>query len=173
MKKLLMLVSALLLTASLCSAQATQSKPTTLALTVGNEAIISVTSNPNLATGATTFSNYTASTQLTYSIRTSQSTGSGTITVTFTSDFSPAGGPSIVAPVNGDTLTYACMAGAPATACSATTVAALNNGYQVASFTADAHATAATATINWVLTNDPSFKTGGYSANVTYTISAT
>ena len=93
-----------------------------------------------------------------------------------TTDFSPAGGPSVASPPTaGDTLTYTCTVSAPGSACSGSQTASTTVATPVATFGADAHSAAAgnSASVDWTLTNDPVYKAGTYSATVTFTISAT
>jgi hypothetical protein len=150
---------------------------TTLSVTVSAEAALSVTtSTTTLAAIGTIFNPYTGTTNLTYKIRTTQSTGTGSVTLKVTSDFSPAGGPSVATPPTaGDALSYTCTAAAPATACSGSQTSSTSASTSVATFGAGASSANAgnSASTVWSLTNDPTYKTGSYSATVTYTISAT
>lgn len=150
---------------------------TTITVTVGAEAALTVSSSTILTTVGTNFGNYTSGTPttVTYFVRTTQSTGSGTITLKVTSDFSPVNGPSVgTPPTAGDALKYTCGGSAPATPCSGSQTASTGASTPVATFGADAHTTTAgsTASTTWTLTNDPVYKTGTYNATVTYTISA-
>lgn len=155
---------------------------TTLNVTVGAEAGLTVAATSTLASVGTNFTSFTGSTALTYYIRTSQSTGSGSITAKVTADFTPAGGPSVATPPTaGDALTYTSSGTAPGnngtgavmafTNVTASTSAQTN----VATFGADNRSLFAgnSETVAWTLTNDPKYKTGAYSATVTFTISAT
>jgi hypothetical protein len=155
---------------------------TTLNVTVGAEAGLTVAATSNLTSVGTNFSSFTGSTALTYYIRTTQSTGAGSITAKVTSDFAPAGGPSVATPPTaGDALTYTSSGTAPGnngtgavmafTNVTASTSAQTN----VAIFGADNRSLFAgnSETLAWTLTNDPKYKTGSYSATVTFTISAT
>jgi hypothetical protein len=129
-----------------------------------------------LAALGTIFNPYTGTTNLTYKIRTTQSTGTGNVTLKVTSDFSPANGPSVTTPPSaGDALTYTCTATAPATGCSSATTASTASATSVATFGAGASSANAgnAASTVWSLTNDPVYHTGSYTATVTYTISAT
>lgn len=150
---------------------------TTLSVTVSAEAALQVTtSTTTLAATGTIFNPYAGTTNLTYKIRTSQSTGTGTLTLKVTSDFSPANGPSVATPPSaGDALTYTCTAAAPATACSGSQTASTTASTSVATFGAGASSANAgnSTSTAWSLTNDPVYHTGSYSATVTYTISAT
>jgi hypothetical protein len=134
-------------------------------LNIGNS------STPLTLSGA----NFTGSTNLTYFVRTTATGGGGSITLEVTSDFSPSGGPSVkTPPSSGDALTYTCTVGSPGTGCSGTQTSSTTATTNVASFATNVHTTAAgsTASVAWILTNDPTYKTGTYNATVTFTISA-
>jgi len=180
MNKIVALVAmALLLTVSFAHAQLGSSTgTTTVTVTVGAEAALNITnsSTPLTSTG-TNFSNFTGSTGLTYFVRTTQSGGSGSITLKVTTDFSPANGPSVTTPPSaGDKLAYTCTLTGAGTACSGSQTSSTTTSTSVATFGADAHTVTFpggdTATTAWTLTNDPKYKTGSYSATVTFTISA-
>lgn len=175
LKTLPLLVLVLLVAASVGHAQS-NTGTSTVSVTVGAEASLTVASPTPLTAAGTVFNNYTGSTVVTYFIRTSQSTGNGSITLKVTSDFSPANGPSVTTPPTaGDALKYTCTAAAPATPCSGSQTALTTGTTPVATFGADAHTTTtggSTVTTSWTLTNDPVYKTGTYNATVTYTISA-
>ena len=150
---------------------------TTVSVTVGAEASLSITTSATaLATSGSLFSNYTGSTDLAYKIRTTQSTGTGSIVLQITSDFNGTGGPKVASPPSpGDALTYNCSVASSGTACSAGQTASTTATTSVATFGADAHSIKAgdTGAVSWTLTNDPAYKTGSYSATATFTISAT
>jgi hypothetical protein len=174
MKKILALASVLLLAAPLSFAQGPV-ETTTLSLTVGAEASITLAATPAF-NSSTTFSTYTTATPYTYSIRTSKSGGTGSIAVSFTSDWSGSGGPSITSPpTTGDYLSFtSSVSGLPATATSGSTnVTALTTGYPVATFGANASAAGNTGnSVAWSLVNDPKYAQGSYSVTATFTISA-
>jgi hypothetical protein len=111
----LLILMIVLFGTSLAHAQlGTTTATTTLNVTVSAEAALTVGASTNLASTGSNFSNYTGSTSLTYFIRTSQSSGTGSIVVEVTSDFSPAGGPSVATPPTaGDALKYTCTASQP------------------------------------------------------------
>src|SRR5579872_2140584 len=112
MKKTLLLASVLLL-ASSAFAQATATGTTNLKLTVANEANLSITTlNTTLGSVGSTFNDYTGTTNYVYQIRTTQSGGTGSITLQITTDFSAGGGlPSVASPAStGDALTFTCNA---------------------------------------------------------------
>ena len=148
----------------------------TVNLTIAAEAAITVgTPTTTLSSVGTEFSNYTGTTNFTYKIRTTQAGGTGTITLRITTDFSPAGGPSVATPPTaGDTLKYTCSVAAPATQCTGSVTASTAAATSVATFGTDAHSALAgtSGSVGWTLTNDPKYKTGTFSATGTFTITA-
>ena len=155
-----------------------QAQTTTLAVVVGPEAALSVTTaTTSLATTSSTFgSSYAGTTTLGYTIRTTKSSGTGTITVQITSDFNGAGGPSVAnPPTAGDALTYTCSVSTPGTPCSGSQTAATKAATAVANFGAGASSSKSgnAASVAWSLTDDPIYARGTYSATATFTISAT
>ena len=155
---------------------------TTLNVTVGAEAGLTVAATSNLTSIGTNFTSFTGSTALTYYIRTSQSTGAGSITAKVTTDFAPVGGPSVATPPTaGDALAYTSSGSVPgnnstgAVMAFAGGTASTTAQTNVATFGADNRSVFAgnTESVAWTLTNDPKYKTGTYSATVTFTISAT
>lgn len=167
------LASLILGSAHLAFAQFNPTGTTTLSLTVEAGAAIRIdTATTTLTTPNNWFgAAYTGTTNFTYKIRTTVASGTGTITLQVTADFSPADGPTVA---GGDLLTYTCTAasGAPcASAQTASTAAATS----VVTFGDDAHSASAgdAGSTAWTLTNDTRYKTGSYNATVTYTISAT
>ena len=171
------LALALLLTALRAHAQSgSPTGTTTVSVTIGPQAALTITnSSTPLTTGGSNFSQFTGSTGLTYFVRTTATGGGGTITLKVTTDFSPVGGPSVGSPPTaGDTLTYTCTVASPGTACTGTQTAATSSQTNLATFGTDVHTSTggSTASVAWILTNDPIYKTGTYSATVTFTISA-
>lgn len=168
-----------LLLAAGASAQFAATGNTTLSVNVGAEGSLRIdTATTTLATTGAVFNDYTGATSFTYKIRTTTTTGSGTVTMQVTSDFSPAGGPSVASPPTaGDKLAYNCTIVTPGSGsnCASSVTASTTSAQTVASFGAGKNsASAGTSgnTINWTLTNDPAYHTGTYSATVTFTISA-
>ncbi len=150
---------------------------TTLSVTVSAEASLQVTTaTTTLATAGTIFNAYTGTTSLLYKIRTTKTTGTGTVTLKVTSDFGPTGGPSVATPPTaGDTLAYTCTVASPGTGCTGSITSSTTASTSVATFGAGASSASAgnSGSTAWTLTNDPTYQTGAYSATVTYTISAT
>jgi hypothetical protein len=167
-------VCVLLALAGIAQAQST----TTLSVSVGPEAALTVTTGTtNLTTSSTTFgSNFTGTTSLTYQIRTTKSTGTGTLSVKITTDFAGTGGPSVgTPPSSGDTLQYTCGTSAPATPCTGSVTASTASSTNVLGFGAGANSSKAgnSEAVSWALTDDPVYATGTYTATATFTISAT
>jgi len=176
-KKLLLTALGLLLMASLAHAQLGGTTGTTsMSVSVGAEAGLTVnTATTTFSSTGTNFSSYTGSTSLTYFIRTTPTSGSGSIVLKVTTDFAPTGGPSVgTPPTAGDALTYNCTVSSPGTACSGPLTASTSSTTGVGTFGADGHSTYAgnSASVAWTLTNDPVYKVGTYSATVTFTIAA-
>lgn len=180
MKKTLLLAVVLLLTAALAYAQA-GTGTTTVSVIVAAEAALTVTTGTTTLTTTGYFANYTGTTNLTYYIRTTQSTGSGNIQLQVTTDFPCAsGGPCVATPPStGDALKYTCTVANPgnngtATACTGSVAASTTAQTSVGSFGADNRSlnTGNSGSVVWGLTDDPKYKTGTYTATVTFTISA-
>ena len=149
---------------------------TTVSVTIGAEAALQVNTSTTTLTSAGIFANFTGTTSLTYKIRTTQTTGAGTITLQVTTDFAPANGPSVASPPSGgDTLSYTCTVAAPGTGCSGSVTSSTSASTSVASFGAGANSAVAgnSASVAWTLVNDPAYQTGSYNAVVTFTVSAT
>jgi len=144
--------------------------------------LFSFPNSVTLAKTGTTFTNFTGSLQIQYDARTTQSTGGGTITVKATADFTPTGGPSIhTPPSTGDALTYTCSGATLGTNCSGTQTVSTTASTNVVTLSASectggggscSSASPNTVTLNFTLTDDPVYKTGSYSATLTFTISA-
>jgi hypothetical protein len=182
-KSLVLIVAGLLLTASSGHAQlGSTTGTTTVNVTVGAEAALSITTGTtNLTSTGTNFSNYTGTTNLTYFVRTTATGGSGSITLRVTTDFNcAAGGPCVATPpTTGDALSYTCSVSNPgnngtATGCTGAQTASTTAQTSVSTFGADARSLIGgnSASVSWTLTNDPKYKTGSYAATVTFTISA-
>jgi hypothetical protein len=168
-------IGGLLLAATYVSANAQTSGTSTLTVTVPPLAAITINTASTALTASSSFSPYTGTTSFSYSVRTSQANGTGSIQLKITSDFSPSAGPSVGNPIStGDTLTYTCSA-AVGTACASTQAASTSVNTTVVNFGADAHsgASGSNGSVTWSLPNDPNYKSGTYTAVATFTISAT
>jgi hypothetical protein len=148
-----------------------------LSATVYPVGSITVPASAALTTSATKFQPFSGSVTLNYRSRTTP-VGGGNVTLSVTSDFAPQGGPSVAA-------------GALAYTCSGSTLGAACSGAQTASTTLQTPvltlpAAACTGgggpcssqnpnsvTLTFILSDDPGYATGAYSARVKFTISAT
>jgi hypothetical protein len=151
----------LVLVASTARAQNT----TQVQVAVGAESSITVTTGTTaLANGGTAFAAYVGTTSFTYMVRTSETGGSGTVTVLFSSDLTSSPNTISVA----TNLTYSCAnttspASGTSTPCNAGTAASKSAGTSVLSFSTGTHSpdgSTAGANVNWSLKDNPSYKTG-------------
>jgi hypothetical protein len=169
-------VLAVSLAAVSAQAQFNTTGTTSVSVVVGAEASIQVnTATTTLANVGTIFANYTGTTSLTFKMRSTKVGGTGAITLQVTSDFSPASGPSVATPPTaGDVLSYTCTV-ASGTACVGSTNSSTGSATGVATFGTDFHSASAgnAGSVAWILTDDPTYKTGTYAATVTFTVSAT
>lgn len=177
LKTLPLLALGLLLIPSLARAQfGSPTGTTNVSVTIGPQAGLNVTNSSSpLTASSSNFNQFTGSTGLSYFVRTTATGGGGSITLKVTSDFSPAGGPSVASPPSaGDGLMYTCTVQSPGTACTGTQTSSTTSQTNVATFATDVHSAAGgnTASVSWSLANDPKYKTGTYNATVTFTISA-
>lgn len=137
---------------------------------------LSVSSSVSLTHAGTIFNVFTGSDTVQYKARTT-SAGGGTITLKATTDFA-AGGPSAS---RGD-LSYTCGAAGLGTPCSspttvkttgATTVVTLPTSACTGGGGSCSSSNPNTVAVNFSLVDDPSDKTGAYTATIQFTISAT
>jgi hypothetical protein len=138
---------------------------------------LSVPASLNVTTAGTTFVAYSGALSVSYRARTTAATGSGSLTLKATADFSPAGGPSI----SSGQLTYTCSAATLGAACSGTqtastaaqtSVVTLGAGLCTGGGGSCSSVNPNTVQTTFTLSNNPAFKTGTYSATLTFTISA-
>jgi len=178
---LLLCVVALLFLPIFSQAQNTATQ--TLAASIDPLGAIFTVSTPlPLTKTSATFNAFTGAMTLSYRARSSQSTGQATITVKATADFAPTGGPSIANPPSaGDTFTYTCSGATLGIACSGMQTVSTTSATNVVSIGASActgggapcsAANPNTVNVSFTLTDDPKYKTGSYSATLTWTISA-
>jgi hypothetical protein len=130
----------------------------------------------------TNFNSFTGTITLSYRARTRQGTGQGIITVKATSDFAPVGGPSIANPPGAaDKFTYTCSGATLGVSCSGIQTVSTTTSTNVVSLGASActgggvpcsTANPNSANVTFILTDDSKYKTGSYSATLTWTISA-
>jgi hypothetical protein len=138
---------------------------------------VSVPASLALTNAGTTFVAYSGNLTVSYRARTTAATGSGSLTMQATADFSPAGGPSIAS----GQLTYTCSAASLGVACSGTQTASTASQTSVVTLGAGlctggggscSAANPNTVQSAFTLSNNPAYKTGTYSATLTFTISA-
>ena len=110
--------------------------------------------------------------------RTTPTGTGGTITLKVASDFSPGGGPSAAS----NALTYVCSGATLGTACSGTQTASTTSSTPVLTVPVSActggggscsSQSPNSVNLNFTLVDSPVYPTGTYSANITFTISAT
>ena len=138
-----------------------------LSVTVGPEATFaSAFSATSLTAADTKFGGFGGTTSFTYKIRTSQTTGTGSIAVQV-STFG-TGGPAVA------DLAYTCTSPTSGTPCSSSTAASTSTATSVVTFGADAHSAdeGDAGTAVWTLADRTGIKTGSYSSTATFTISA-
>jgi hypothetical protein len=149
----------------------------TLKATINPVGSITVPASASLTSGVTTFQPFTNNLAVSYRARTTPA-GGGTITLKVSSDFTPLGGPSAASAA----LTYTCSGATLGTACAGSQTASTTTQTPVLTLPASACtggggacSTADPNTVNltFTLIDDPGYPTGSYSANVTFTISAT
>jgi hypothetical protein len=142
-----------------------------------------IQATPVVLTKPSTNSNsFTGTITLSYRARTSQGTGRGAITVKATADFTPAGGPSIANPPSpGNKFTYTCSGATLGASCSGTQTVSTSLATSVVMIGASActgggapcsTANPNMANVTFTLSDDPKYKTGSYSATLTWTVSA-
>jgi hypothetical protein len=168
---LFLTLASLLPEASAATATATQ----TATANLGAIGKISVVQSSILLTHTGIFADFTGSVTVQFELRTSLSTGSSSLTVKAGSDFSPVTGPSIA---KGD-LTYTCGGATFGSPCSGTQTLSTSSQTSVVTVgsgactgTGCAGSSPDSATVNLKLVDSPTFKTGTYSTNLTFSISA-
>jgi len=147
----------------------------TLSANIGANAKLSVLqSTVTLVHTGATFASFTGAVTVQYKVRTTPS-GSSTLVVQAVSDFSPANGPSIT---NSD-LTYTCSGATVGSACSGSQTVRTTSTTNVVTVGAGACTGSGCAgsdpnsvSISLILADSPTFKTGNYSTNLTFSISA-
>ena len=96
MKKLFSMAGIILLFTAMAFGQLGTTNPTNnVNVNVAAEAALTIAGDATLSSTGTNFADYTGTTNFTYFIRTGAGAGSGSINLKVTTDFSPAGGPSV------------------------------------------------------------------------------
>lgn len=138
---------------------------------------LSVPASLTVTTAGTTFVAYSGSLTVSYKARTTATTGSGSLTMQASADFSPSGGPSIA----GGQLAYTCSAATLGAACSGSQTVSTSSQTSVVTMGASlctggggscSFVNPNTVQSAFTLSDNPAFKTGTYSATLTFTISA-
>jgi hypothetical protein len=143
------------------------SQGTTMNMTVGPEATFtSVDASTTIQKSDTIFGSFTGTTNFTYKIRTTQTSGSGSITVQIVA-FQTNG------PATSD-VSYTCTAPTSGTPCASSTGASTSAATSVVVFGADVHSgqSGDSGTAVWTIVDKTATKTGTYSSLATYTIAA-
>ncbi len=146
----------------------------TLAAAISPAGKISVPASATLTASSTRFAGFTGSMLVSYWARTSDG-GSGSIAVQASSEFSPSGGPAASA------VLYTCSGASLGTGCSGThtiqttsqtPVVSLPGGVCTGGGGACSSQDPNTVQLLFALPNMPSYKTGSYSLQLTFTISS-
>jgi hypothetical protein len=170
-------VVAVLVLASTFLLGATGTTTQTLSAQIDAIGKLSVPASLTVTTAGTTFVAYSGNLSISYRARTTAATGSGSLTLIATADFTPAGGPSIAT----GQLTYTCSAATLGAACSGTQTVSTTSQTSVVTMGAGlctggggscSNVNPNTVQSAFTLSNNPAYKTGTYSATLTFTISA-
>jgi hypothetical protein len=149
----------------------------TLTATLNPVGALTTPGTATLSHSSNSFQPFTATVPVNYQVRTTP-VGGGAITLQVTSDFTPSGGPSAAS----GALTYVCSGANLGTACSGTQTASTTSQTPVLTVPASACTGGGGAcsgqnpnsvSLTFTLIDSPVYSTGAYSANVTFTISAT
>jgi len=157
-------------------AQFASTGTTTLQVTNWPEAALQIAATTNLTTAGTIFNaNYTGTTNLTYKVRTTKSTGNRRHTLKGDDRLQPVQRP--LRPNTSDGRGYSdltCTLTSPGTGCSSSQTASTSSSTPVGTFGADAKSASAgnSGSVAWTLTDDPQYSTGTYTATVTFYESA-
>ena len=160
-----------------CHCQNTGQQTQGLTAQLNAYAELSVPGAATLTHIGATFQPFTGTVSINYRARTTAASGSASLTLKATSDFSPAGGPSVSA----GHLSYTCTSASLGTPCSGTQTVSTTAQTPVVTIGAGACTGGGgacsstdpnTAQLSFTLFNLISFKTGIYSATLTFTVSA-
>jgi hypothetical protein len=146
----------------------------TLSANISPNGNLSLPASVALRSSDTLFGGLTGSLTLSYWARTSAS-GGGSITVQANSEFSPAGGPAISAvsfTCSGATLGAGCFGSQPLATATQTSLVSLPGGACTGGGGACSTQVPNTVLLTLSMLSKPAYKTGAYSAQITFTISA-
>ena len=155
-------------------------------VTVAASAAISATPSVTLTTPATPFTgSYTGATVLTFSIRTTPTTGSGSLTVKGTTDFTPGTSGDVGPTIAAGNLTYTCASSDLTTGSGSGLTGSLvycNGGSPVVSMTtstnvltaigAKSNAGGDALNVHWTVPDSAVYNVDTYTATVTFTLTA-
>ena len=147
----------------------------TLSANLGAQAKVSVVqSGVNLLRTGATFTGFAGAVTVQYKVRTTPS-GSCTLSLQGAGDFSPAGGPSttnadLAYSCGGATLGSACSGSQTVQTTSPTSVVTVGGGACTGPGCAGANPNS--VSVSLTLADSPTFKTGGYSSDLTFSIKA-
>jgi hypothetical protein len=158
-------------------AQTSATTTQTLSAQISAIGKVSLPATVSLFSSGSTFSSYTGTLLVGQRVRTT-SGGSAAITVVGSAEFTPAGGPTIAS----GALSYTCGSATLGAACSGAHTMSTSTQTPVLSVGGSActggggacsSADPNTVSLSFTLTNSPAFKTGTFSAQLTFVISAT
>jgi hypothetical protein len=159
----------LVLMATAVAYATTATKTETLSIAVGPAAKVTLApTSLTMSHTGTVFGDFTGVITAQYTIRTTTTSGSGSITVKAT-EFTPTTGPLLA---NGN-LTYTCSGATLGTACSGTQTVSSTSSTNVVTVGAGASgASSNSVTISLKIPDNPIFKTNTYNSTLTFTISS-
>jgi len=169
----------------IANAQTTIGTQTLILITQPDGLLFGIPSSLTLSKAGTVFQSYVGSITIQYRARTTAVIGTGSITVQASTDFVCAsGGPCIgTPPTPGDALTYTCTGATLGSNCTGNQTVSTSVATSVVAAIPAAACTGGgipcsavdpnSVNLNFSLTDDPKYKTGTYSATLTFTISAT
>jgi hypothetical protein len=150
-----------------------QTTTQTLSASISPNGKLSLPGSVNIQSSYMTPGTMTGALTVSYWARTSNS-GGGSVTVQANSDFSPAGGPSVNAvsfTCSGATLGAGCSGNQPITTSTQTSLVSLPGGACTGGGGACSLQEPNTVLLTFSLPSNPAYKTGSYSAQITFTIS--
>lgn len=146
----------------------------TMSVAVSPNGKLSLPATVDLRSSNTHFGTLAGSLTLSYWARTSSASGGGSVTVQASSDFSPAGGPSINAvsfTCSGATLGAGCSGSQPLATSSQTSLVSLPGGACTGGGGICSTQEPNTVLLTFSVPSKPQYKTGTYSVQITFTIS--
>jgi len=151
-----------------------QTTSQTLSASVSPNGKLSLPASVTLRSSDTLFGGLAGALTLSYWAQTSSS-GGGSITVQANTDFSPAGGPAVSAVTincSGATLGAGCSGGNTLATATQTSLVSLPGGVCTGGSSPCSTQEPNTVLLTFSLPSKPSYKTGSYSVQITFTINA-